>query len=89
MNWGYIWLIAISFGLLLIIAQRVVPQRRRITRWFIFVLGVLLMLRGNLGTENLVGFLMALVISFLFWLLIGRYNPVSGEDTITVYGMND
>ncbi len=89
MNWGYIILIAVSFGMLLIIAQRVVPQRRRMVRWFIFVLGMLLMVRGNLGTENLIGFFMALFISFLFWLLIGRYNPVSAEDTITVYGMND
>jgi hypothetical protein len=89
MNWGYVSLIAISFGMLLIIAQRVVPQRRRVARWFIFILGVLLILRGNLGTENLFGFFGALVMSFLFWLLIGRYNPVSPEDSITVYGMND
>lgn len=89
MNWNYIFLIGISFGTLLIIAQRVVPQRRRMTRWFIAGLGLILMLRGNLVTENLIGFGMALFISFLFWLLIGRYNPVGDADTIKVYGMND
>jgi hypothetical protein len=35
------------------------------------------------------GFIFAVVVSFLFWLLVGRYNPVGTSDDIHVLGMDD
>lgn len=91
MDWGYIALIALVFGALLIIAQRVVPRHRRMTRGFIVTMAIMLMCRydPSLQVANLIGYALALFISFLFWLLIGRYNPVKAEADIKVYGLND
>ena len=30
-----------------------------------------------------------LIINFLYWALLGRYNPVGSSDAIKVYGMDD
>ena len=30
----------------------------------------------------------ALVVNFLFWALLGRYNPVGSSDSIRVYGLD-
>lgn len=89
MNWGYIALIAVAFGLMLIIAQRVIPRHRRMTRGFIVFMAIFLMCRYQYQVENLIGYGFALLLSFLFWLLIGKYNPVKNESDIKVYGLND
>lgn len=89
MDWGYTLLIAFSFGALLIIAQRVVANRRRMMRGFIVFMAIFLMIRYELHFENVIGYIIAIFISFLFWLLIGRYNPVSNDSGIKVYGMDD
>jgi len=89
MDWSYIGLVAFSFGILLILTQRVIPKRRAMMRGFVVSMGILLMIRYELQTENLVGYFLAVIISFLFWLLIGRYNPVSDEEGIKVYGLDD
>ena len=62
-----------------------------IVRYFILLMVVgLWLLRYHLRVEHGIGVGIALVVSFLFWLLLGRYNPVhSADDTIKVYGMND
>lgn len=31
----------------------------------------------------------ALIVNFLYWALLGRYNPVGSSDSIRVYGMDD
>jgi len=89
MDWGYVLLIASAFGVLLIITQRVVATRRHIMRGFVISMGILLMIRYELQLETLIGYAFALLISFLFWLLIGRYNPVGSDDNIKVYGIDD
>lgn len=89
MDWGYVLLIALAFGVLLIITQRVVATRRHIMRGFVISMGILLMIRYELQLETLLGYAFALLISFLFWLLIGRYNPVGSDDNIKVYGIDD
>jgi len=89
MDWGYVALVAVSFGFLLILGQRIVPRHRKAMRRFTIGLGILLMIRYDLQFENLVGYLFALIISFLFWLLIGRYNAVSDDSGIKVYRLND
>ena len=39
--------------------------------------------------EAVLGLLIALVLNGLFWVLIGRYNPVSSSDDIRVMGLDD
>ena len=89
MNWGYLLAVSLFFGFLLIIAQRVQASRRRIMRGFIVSMALLLMIRYEWQLENIIGYFVALFLSFTFWLLIGRYNPVGEGENITVYGMDD
>jgi hypothetical protein len=89
MDWSYITLITSVFSILLIITQRVVATRRHLMRGFVISMAILLMIRYELQVENLVGYGIALFVSFLFWLLIGRYNPVGDDSGIKVYGMDD
>ncbi|QPC81018.1 hypothetical protein G4Y79_15040 [Phototrophicus methaneseepsis] len=89
MNWGYIFIVGLVFSTLLIFSQRVIPRRRRTMRIFIVVLGIILVLGTPLLGENILAFLIALIISFLFWLLIGRYNPPPEDDSIKVLGLDD
>lgn len=39
--------------------------------------------------EAWIALILALVLNFLFWALIGRYNPVHSSDEIQVIGMDD
>lgn len=89
MDWGYILLITTSFSTLLILAQRAHPSKKRLIRGFIVSMAILLMIRYELQGENLLAYFFALLISFLFWLLIGRYNPSNTEKEIRVFGMDD
>lgn len=91
MNWGYMLVVAFGFGLLLILSQRIVQRHKRTFRLFILAAAGLLMIRYELHLENLLGYLLALFLSFLFWLFIGRYNEVGNEDEteIKVYGLDD
>lgn len=89
MNWGYLLLIAVIFTLLLILVQRTEQRRRRLFAGFVIFIGILLMIRYEFQLETLLGYLTAIIMSFLFWLLIGRYNPVGSDDNIKVFGMDD
>lgn len=89
MEWGYVALIGTAFGVLLIIAQRIEARHKRMFRGFIVTMALILMIRYEQQSDNLVGYVIALLISFLFWLLIGRYNPVGSGDEIKVYGLDD
>jgi flagellar biosynthesis protein FliR len=89
MNGGYLLLVGISFGILLILSQRIVPRHKRMFRGFIVTMAIFLMIRYEYHLETLLGYVLAIFLSFLFWLLIGRYNPVNDKDEIKVYGLND
>jgi flagellar biosynthesis protein FliR len=89
MNGGYLLVVGISFGILLILSQRIVPRHKRMFRGFIVTMAIFLMIRYEYQLETLLGYVLALFLSFLFWLLIGRYNPVNDKDEIKVYGLND
>jgi hypothetical protein len=39
--------------------------------------------------EAFVALLIALFFNLLFWVLIGRYNPVGSSDNIRVLGLDD
>ncbi len=93
MDWNYVALIAVTAALLLVMIQRTEPKRRRLAIFFVAVCLLVIrhnaFLKGNLHDETLVAFLIALLLSLLFWLLIGRYNPIKSEDNVQVLGMDD
>lgn len=93
MDFNYVLLIAFTATLLFIFVQRTEKARRRMAGGFAFI-GFLLIrhnafLKGDLHDETLLAFVIGLLMSGLFWLLIGRYNPVGSSDDIDVIGMND
>ncbi len=57
--------------------------------WFMIFLLLVYALWQSAILEALVGLLIATVFNGLFWLLIGRYNPVHSSDEIRVLGMDD
>jgi hypothetical protein len=72
--------------------QRAEAKRKKIVRTIAILLVLFMAWYANttsLQSEALVGFIIAVVISFLFWLLVGRYNPVGSSDAIRVLGMDD
>lgn len=93
MDWNYVGLIAVLVAILLVMIQRTEPKRRRLAA--IVVLPILLVIRqyaflkGDLHEETLLAFIVGFVLSLLFWLLIGRYNPVGRDSEVKVIGMDD
>ncbi|MBK8135409.1 MAG: hypothetical protein KA401_01105 [Anaerolineae bacterium] len=45
----------------------------------------------NQGNEGMAwqALLIALAVNFIFWFIVGRYNPTGSSDDITVIGMDD
>lgn len=93
MDWNYIGLIALLVALLLVAIQRTEAKRRRLAV-ILVIPGLLLIrqnafLKGDLHEETLLAFAIGIVLSVLFWLLIGRYNPVGNDSEVNVIGMDD
>ncbi len=85
-------LLLIGFGLLFFAIQRAESKRRLLVAVIMLIPGLLLQRFANyrgLHTEALTAFVLALVLNFLFWALIGRYNPPGSSDEIKVIGMDD
>lgn len=93
MNWGAFLLIGVVLCGLLFGVQRTEARRRRLSLLLLFLMAALSWSWANfrdLKSEYLLALAVSLIVNFLFWLLIGRYNPVADSDeTITVYGMDD
>lgn len=93
MDWSQFFVIFTVFTVLWILAQRISTRHQRMFRIFIILFAVAWMsMRLNLFFwEMILGITASLVMSFLFWLLIGRYNPVGNKDEegIKVYGLDD
>ena len=93
MDIGYIALIAAVVTLLIIMIQRVERKRRKLA--IIIVSGCFLVMRqnafikGDLHEETLLAFIVGVLVSGLFWLLVGKYNPVGSSDEIRVVNMDD
>lgn len=92
MDGGLVTLLILSLGTIILVIQRTEAKRRRIVLIVMFlvlvVLGWLVNIRGAWG-EAVVALLIALFLNGLFYLLIGRYNPVGSSDDIHVLGMDD
>ena len=93
MNWGAFLLLAVLLAVLMLAVQRTEVKRRRLTWLLVIVFSFLTWywssVRGLTG-EFVLAIVAAAVINLLFWLVIGRYNPVPDSDeTIKVYGLDD
>lgn len=92
MDWGSFVLLTGSFTVIMLMVQRAEQRRRLVVALFMLVIGFLIQRYAaswGLHTEVQLGFVVALVLNFLFWLLIGRYNPVGSSDDIQVLGLDD
>lgn len=92
MDWGSFVLLTGSFTVILLMVQRAERRRRLVVALFMLVIGILIqryVLSWNLHTEAQIGFVVALILNLLFWLLVGRYNPVGSSEDIQVLGMDD
>ncbi len=85
-------LLLVGFGLLFFALQRAEAKRRLLVAVIMLIPGLLLQRYANfkgLHSEALLAFILAFVLNFLFWALIGRYNPPGSSDDIKVIGMDD
>lgn len=94
MDDNYQLIFAVVFSLVLLTVQRAEQKyRKRVLFLFVVFVGVpmaYLALIRDAGDAFRDGLIIALVFNFLFWLLIGRYNPVgSSDEAIQVLGMDD
>lgn len=93
MNGGAFLLLTGFLSLMLFLVQRTEAKRRRLAVLLMVVIGFLTIYWANfrgLSGEVALAIGAALVLNFLFWVLIGRYNPVADSDkTIQVYGLDD
>ena len=93
MNAGVVLLLTLVLGGMLFLIQRAEKRRRRLAALVMAGLGFLLWYWASyrqLGSEFTASLLLALFLNLLFWLLIGRYNPVGDSDSgIRVLGMDD
>ncbi|MBL8118629.1 MAG: hypothetical protein JNJ78_13945 [Anaerolineae bacterium] len=92
MDLGLFLLLLFVLSTILFIIQRTEAKRRRVViivmGFFTLIVLWFVNLRQIWGEAILI-FLLALFLNFLFWLLIGRYNPVGSSDSIRVLGMDD
>jgi hypothetical protein len=92
MDGGVIVLLVLTLGTVILVIQRTEAKRRRVAYAIMFlVLVVLVWLVNTLGawSEAIVALIIALILNGLFYILIGRYNPVGSSDDIHVLGMDD
>lgn len=91
--WEQFFYVFAVFSILLIIGQRV--AKRHQGRYRVLLILIALFWAwwrfAQFPFEMIAGLLSALFLSFIFWLFIGRYNPVGNEDDtqIKVYGLDD
>lgn len=93
MDWSIFLLLLAAFLIIFLIFQRTDPKRRLIVVATMLVALELMrrfIVYRNANTEGVLAFVFALILSFVFWLFIGRYNPPkSADETTTVLGMDD
>ncbi len=92
MDIGIVLLLGLSLGVVFFIIQRAESRRRLFVA--VIMLVVLELVRRytwyrDVHAEALTALFFALLINFIFWLFIGRYNPVANSDDIRVLGLDD
>lgn len=94
MSAEYIILLTLFFSVLLMVIQRTEAKYRRVVILIILITaGILLrnfVVYRGIESEAWLSLALALIFNFLFWVFIGRYNPVgNSDDKIQVLGMDD
>jgi uncharacterized membrane protein YccC len=93
MDWSIFALLLGLFLFLLILFQRIDHKKRTIvvlTLIPVYIFTWNYIQFREVQTEALLAFAIAALLSFLFWLLIGRYNRTkSADETIQVLGLDD
>ena len=92
MDTQYLFFVVILITALLIAMQRTEAGRRKFVLFLLVIIGLLLRYNAflkNLHTETILGIVIGVVISGLFWIFIGRYNPVGTSEDIKVMGLDD
>jgi hypothetical protein len=92
MNWWITFLLTVSFTVIFVLIQRS-EQSRRCIVWLsmLVVMGLIgyWSITAQVVGETVLGLIFGLLLTGLFWLLIGRYNPVGSSDNIKVLGLDD
>ena len=92
MNTQYFLLFTVVMTLLVFIYQRTESKKRFTVLLLLFIPGLLIrnwIVYRDLNTEGITALGIALLLNLIFWVLIGRYNPVGSSDEIQVLGMDD
>jgi RsiW-degrading membrane proteinase PrsW (M82 family) len=93
MNTEYLLLFTIIFSALFFVIQRTEAKRRLFVTVLLAIMpGIFLrnwVIYRDMEREGWTALIIALVLNFLFWALIGRYNPVGSSDKIQVLGLDD
>lgn len=91
MNLETLTLLIVFFSIMIFILQRSKRSARRLMLFLMIAPTLLLrhyaMSRG-VETEAWIALLIAISLNFLFWALIGRYNPVASKE-VRVFGLDD
>jgi hypothetical protein len=92
MNIEYLIILTILFTFLMLVIQRSESAKRRVVLLIMVPLFILIrnfVVYREVESEAWAALGIAFVLNFLFWLLIGRYNPVASSDDIRVLGLDD
>jgi hypothetical protein len=91
-NLAAVILLTLLYSGLLLLIQRAEKRRRLWVTIILVPVGIVTHFsaagRGT-DSESILAFVLALVLNILFWLIIGRYNPVGSSDDIKVIGLDD
>lgn len=92
MQTGPFFLLLFAITFMLLFVQRTERKRRLLVALGMGVVGILIVrfvdFRGY-HVEAQLAFVVALLLNFLFWVLIGRYNPPKSSDDMKVLGLDD
>lgn len=94
MQLSYVVLLTVFFSFLIFLIQRTERKARFWVATLIIVTAGLLLHNfvryREIEAEGVLALVLAVVLNWLYWFLIGRYNPVKNSDeTIKVIGMDD
>jgi hypothetical protein len=92
MSTEYLALLTLFLSFMLFVIQRTEPKKRRFVIFIMFIPALLLrnfVVYRDIESEGWTALFLSLVLNFLFWVLIGRYNPVKSSDEIQVLGLDD
>lgn len=92
MNLEYLIILTTLFSIIFMLIQRSEAKKRMIVTLALVIPMILIRnfaVYRDVQQEAWIGLGIALIFNFMFWVLIGRYNPVPSSDEIQVLGLDD